>query len=184
MANLKMRPRFAIDVRCDVETLVKVLGEGIARTDPPLEGHFDPARCVLRIPGGRRYLWSPELDVTFEPLEGREDPSDGLRVRCLFTPRPAVWTVFAFCYAVIAFVGMAGGFYGLAQLTMGHPPRAFWITVGAAGLIAAIYGATFMGQGLAATQMYEMRRYLDEGLAQAESRARTAPLTPLDSARL
>ena len=54
----------------------------------------------------------------------------------------------------------------------------------AQALIGAIYGATFMGQGLALSQMYELRSYLDSCLERAEERARVAPMTALDSARL
>lgn len=185
MADLKMRPRFAVDVPCGARTVVEVLAEGIGRADPALEGHFDPGHCVLRIPEDRRYLWSPELDLTFDPLDAEDgDAITGVRVRCLFTPRPSVWTVFAFGYAVLALLGLAAGVFGLVQLSLGHPPWALLGPVVALLSIAAVYGATFIGQGLAATQMYELRRYLDEGLERAEARARTTPRTPLDSAQL
>ena len=140
---------------------------------------------MLRIPETRRYLWSPELDVTFDPLDPDDDRSDGVRVRCLFTPRPSVWTVFAFGYAVLAIVGLAGGLFGLAQLSLGEPPWGFGVMLGAFVLLGSVYAATFIGQGLAATQMYELRRTLDEGLERAEARARfVVPGTPLDSAQL
>jgi hypothetical protein len=56
--------------------------------------------------------------------------------------------------------------------------------VASVALIAVVYGATFIGQGLAAAQMYELRRYLDESLERAEARARATPTTSFDSARL
>jgi hypothetical protein len=139
---------------------------------------------VLRIPDDRRYLWSPELDLTFDGLDSDSDAGEGVRVRCLFTPRPAVWTVFAFGYAVIGLIGLSGGMFGLAQLTLGQSPWALWVPVAAAALIGVVYSATFIGQGLAATQMYELRRYLDEALEQAETQARSTPRTPFDSAQL
>jgi hypothetical protein len=105
-------------------------------------------------------------------------------VRCLFTPRPSVWTGFAFVYAVLAAAGIAGGLYGLAQLALTRPPWGLALAPAALVLIAGVYGATFVGQGLAASQMYELRRCLDASLERAETRARLAPKTPLDSARL
>ena len=184
MADLKMRPRFAVDVRCCAKTVAAKLAEHIADTDPPLEGHFDPAHCVLRVTEDRRYFRSPELDLTFDELDFGGEAGEGVRVRCLFTPRPAVWTAFAFVYSVIAVAGLAGGLFGVAQLSLGRSPWALWVPVAAAVLIAAIYGATFIGQGLAATQMYELRRYLDDGLERAEAYARSTPRTPFDSAQL
>jgi hypothetical protein len=182
--DLKMRPRFAVDVPCEVETLVEALRASVADADPGLEGHFDPAHCVLRIPSARRSFWSPELDLTFESREPAEAPAGGLRVRALFAPRPPVWTGFAFVYAVLAVVALAGALYGLAQLTLGEPPRALGASAAALALIGGVYAATFIGRGLAATQMYELRRALDDAVERAEARARATPRTPLDSARL
>jgi hypothetical protein len=184
MTDLKMRPRFAETVACDAALLVDTLREAIDGADPPLEGHFAPTHCVLRIPPERRSFWSPELDLTFEPLAEDGGAGEGIRVRCLFAPRPAVWTGFAFVYAVLAAVAVGGALYALAQLTLGAAPRALLVSAGALALLAVIYGASFIGQGLAAGQMYELRRYLDEGLERAAARGRARPRTPFDSARL
>lgn len=184
MADLKMRPRFSIDVPCGAAAVVEALRERIGETDPPLEGHFDVARCALRIPAERRSFWSPELDVTFEPVEGAGGAPGGVRVRCMFAPRPSVWTGFAFVYAMLALCGLSGGLFGLVQLSLGSPPWGLAVPAAALVLIAGVYGASFAGQGLAAGQMYQLRRYLDDSLERAAERARAAPPTPLDSAQL
>jgi len=184
MADLKMRPRFAVEVSCDAQTVVRSLEERIEDVDPPLEGTFSPAHCVLQIPVGRRYFFSPELDLTFEPTHSQEGWPGGVRVRCLFAPRPSVWTGFVFVYVVLALSGLAGGLYGIAQLSLGEPPWSLLVPVVALAVIALVYGSTFIGRGLASTQMYELRRYLDACLERAEARARATPRTPLDSAKL
>ncbi|MGH0033792.1 MAG: hypothetical protein ACQGVK_02050 [Myxococcota bacterium] len=184
MADLKLRPRFSVDVCCGASAVVAALEQRIEDADSDIEGRFDTARCVLRIPESRRYLWSPELDVTFDPLDGSAERPSGVRVRCLFTPRPSVWTVFAFLYGVLALLGLCGGIYGLTLLTLGHFSWLIVAPLVSGALIGLIYGATFIGQGLASTQMYELRRYLDEGLERAEAHARVTPRTPFDSAQL
>jgi len=175
MADLQMRPRFAVDVTCDVETFVTMLEEHATEANPPLEGHFDPGHCVVRIPETRRALWSPELDLTFERLEP-EDPGAPAshRVRCLFAPRPAVWTGFAFVLAVLGAAGVASALYGLAQLTLGEPPLALLGVPAALALAALTYASSFIGQGLALSQMYEIRRTLDVCLERAEELGRRA----------
>lgn len=183
MADLKMRPRFAVDVASDVESVVQVLRERIGDADPPLEGYFNTAHCVLGIPAARRYLYSPELDLTFEPT-GSDAWAGGVRVRALVGPRPAIWTAFVYVYAVLALVGLGGALYGVAQLTLGDPPTYLLLPVAALAAMGVVYGSTFIGQGLAATQTYELRRFLEECLEQAERRAHAAPSSPLDSARL
>jgi len=175
MADLQMRPRFAVDVSCDVETLVAVLEENVGQADPPLEGHFDPRHCVLQIPETRRALWSPELDVTFERLEPEAGaPPAQNRVRCLLGPRPAVWTGFAFVFAVLGAAGVAGVLFGFAQLTLGQPPFALLALPAALALAALTYASSFVGQGLALAQMYELRRAFDVSVERAEEQARRA----------
>jgi len=184
MADLKMRPRFAIEVSCDAETVVQSLRERIGKTDPALAGHFHDSHCVLQIPESRRYFYSPELDLTFEPVESDGAWPQAVRVRCLFAPRPSVWTGFIFVYVVLALIGLAGALFGIAQLFLGELPWSLLVPVAAMALTGAVFSSTFIGQGLAASQMYELRRYLDECLESAEARARANPQTPLDSAKL
>ena len=181
MAELRMRPRFAVDVACDVETLVGVLEERLAATEPPLEGFFHERHCVLRVPPERRALWSPELDLTFERSLHAEP---GVHVRCMFGPRPAVFTGFAFAYAALSALGILGALFGLGQLPLGQPPVGFVATGVAVVLIAAVYASSFFGQGLALSQMYQMRRYLEACTEAAERQAQAEPRTPFDSARL
>lgn len=184
MSDFEMRPRFAVEVACGAEALVRALREGVAHVDPPLEGHFDAEHCVLRVPDERRHFWSPELDLTFEPLAGNDGSGEGVRLRCLFGPRPPVWTGFVFAYAMLGLVGLSGAIFGLAQLATGAVPWGLAVPAVCAALAGFVYGATFIGQGLAATQMYEMRSFLDASLEEAEARALARPRTPLDSARL
>ncbi len=185
MADLQMRPRFVVPLRCDQQTVVDTLREHVGDAEPPLEGSFESSHCVLRIPETRRAFWSPELDLTFEPIESEDElPSSGIRVRCLFTPRPGVWTGFAFVYAALGAVGLVAGMYGVAQLTLGQTPEGLAAALGALLLIAGIYAASFIGQGLAAQQMYELRAFLGSGLDRAEEKASARAGTPMDRAGL
>ncbi len=173
MADLEMRPRFAVDVSCDVETLVERLAENVAQAEPPLAGDFDPVHCVLRIPQPRRAFWSPELDLTFECLEPEAEGTPARnRVRCLFAPRPSVWTGFAFVFAVLGAAAVAGAIYGSAQLALGESPSAFLAIPAALVLAGLTYGSSFVGQGLALAQMYELRRTFDASVEHAEAQAR------------
>ncbi len=185
MADVGMRPRFSLSTPCDVETLVTVLHEGAENASPPLEGVFGAEHCVLSLPEERRSFWSPELDLTFESLDaGGVEPSRGVRVRCLFAPRPSVWTGFAFVYAMLAAIALASGLYGIAQLGLGESPSGLGVAMVASLALGGLYVASLIGQGLAAEQMYELRAHLDGALARAEERARQTPRTSLDGARL
>ena len=93
-------------------------------------------------------------------------------MRCLFAPRPAVWTGFAFVFALLGAAGVAGALYGLAQLTLGQEPFGLLAVPAALALAALTYASSFIGQGLALAQMYALRRTFDMSVACAEERAR------------
>jgi hypothetical protein len=181
MTDLRMRPRFTMDLACDAETLVQVLRDRIDEAEPPLEGGFDVRHCLLRIPRSRRSLWSPELDLTFEP---RSDGRPGVRLRCLYAPRSEVWTGFAFLYAALSAAGVIGAVGGIAQATLSAPPWGFAATGAALVLIAAIYAAGYVGRGLSIDEMYQLQRYLDVCIEGAERRFQVEQAAPVDLGRI
>ena len=182
MPNLKLRPRFAVDAACDATALVRELEERAPRADPPLAGHFDDAHCVLRIPPPRCAFFTPELDVTFEDRP-EAAPGHGVRVRCLFSPRPAIWTGFAFAYAMLALTGLSGLILGIAQLSLGLAAWGLLVTLGCLACLGVVYASSYVGQRLAASQMDEIRRCLDACLERAEARARSEPCAEPKNAR-
>lgn len=164
MTDLRMRPRFAVDLACEAEALVRVLRDRIGSAGPSLEGTFDARHCLLRIPASRRSIWSPELDLTFE---ARTDGAPGVRLRCLYAPRSEVWTGFAFAYAALTAIACFSAMGGIAQLTLGHGPTGLAVAGGAVVLIGVIYAASYVGRGLSIQEMYQLQRYLDACIEQA-----------------
>ena len=178
MADLRMRPRFAVDLACEADALVRVLRDRIGSAGPPLEGKFDPRHCLLRIPASRRSIWSPELDLTFEP---RADDEPGVRLRCLYAPRSEVWTGFAFTYAALTAIAFFSAMGGIAQLTLGQTPTGLVVAGGALVLIGVIYTASYVGRGLSIQEMYQLQRYLDACIEQAGGAATGWAQSPASS---
>ena len=106
------------------------------------------------------------------------------RIRGFFSPHPHIWQAFVFIYLTLFATGFFAAMFGLAQLFLARTPSAFLISIGAAALAAFVYGATFIGQGLGAAEMYTLRRFLDETIEQVEERSRREPRAARDSAQL
>jgi hypothetical protein len=55
----------------------------------------------------------------------------------------------------------------MVQYTLGQPPWSLWVAPVAAALFGFVYGATLIGQGLGAEQMYMMRSLIDRACVDA-----------------
>ena len=110
----------------------------------------------FRVPSAEQRFWSPQLSVQAEP------ESDGnTRLHCRYSPRPEVWTLCMFVYSLGAFGICAAAMAGYVQWTLNSTPWAWvGVPVGVA-LIAAVHGASLVGQTLSRDQMEMLRERLD-----------------------
>jgi uncharacterized integral membrane protein len=90
-----------------------------------------------------------------------EDEPDGSVIRGRFSPHPHVWTMFMAVYILLAIIALGGLSYGMVQYTLGQSPWSLLIAPAAVALFGFVYGATLIGQGLGAEQMYTMRSLVD-----------------------
>ena len=74
-------------------------------------------------------------------------------------------------YILLAIIALGGLSYGIVQLTLGQSPWAFIIVPASVATFGFVYGATLIGQGLGAEQMYTMRSLIDRACVDALSAA-------------
>lgn len=157
MAQPRVRPTFDHPLCAGLERfqgdLVRALQAPGGRVRGQLFGHG----AILRIRHDERRVWSPalHLHVEADPTTGRE------AVHGRFSPSSPVWTAFVAIYLALTCVFLASVSYGWAQLTLETTPWALWGAPVALALAAFTYGAAFVGQGLGAEDMYEMRAFVE-----------------------
>lgn len=117
--------------------------------------------AVVQMNDAARTFWSPYLNLEVE------DEPDGSAIRGRFSPHPNVWTLFMGVYILLTIAGLAGLSYAIVQMTLGQTPWAFLAVPAAAALVGFVYGATLIGQGLGAEQMYRMRSLIDRACVQS-----------------
>lgn len=154
----RMRPEFMIAVgNCGPAVMARLqeqlAGEGCALTGQVVGDH-----ACLALPPSKQSLLSPYLNLDLQTRDG------AVRLRGRFGPRPNVWTGFMAVYGVLAMGGLTGGIYGWAQTTVHEFPWGFFGVPAALALIAFVYGAAIIGQGLTADEMYELRAFVDEAV--------------------
>lgn len=178
MGKPRMRPRFEMKVECGVEDVMERIQARLSAGGQSIEGAFTRRHGVLMMPDTRRRFWSPQLGLSLE------DVADGAWIRGRFSPHPHIWTAFMFVYGILFMFGVSGAVYAVVEFALGRSPWALLVPIGCTVLAAFVYGAAFIGQGLGAEEMYELRRFLDDCVDEAVAQEWTTPVTPRDSANL
>lgn len=158
-----MRPNFVTPLVGDGTAVFARLRTMLESDGCPFVGQVLETHAYVRIGRERRSLLSPNLDLELESAEGNA------RLRGRFTPHPSVWMGFMGVFGVLGMLGFAGLMHGLAQMTAHESPWGLLAVPIAGALIAFVYGASFIGQGLSADEMYELRTFVDEAVRGARS---------------
>ena len=162
MAHLpRMRPRFRIPVSGDGSAVLEHLERKLGSPEAPLTGQVVRGHAYLQMPRERRSLLSPFLSLELT------DGPDGTHLTGRFSPAPNVWTGFMALYVFLGLLGFAGLILGWAQTTVEEFAWGFFAFPASVALIAFVYGAAFIGQGLSAHQMYELRAFVDRAVEKA-----------------
>lgn len=153
-----MRPRIELSVGMSPEAVLARLRERLSGPDCPCRGAVANRAIEISMCDVHRHLWSPVLSVEVQ------DGPEGATLRGRFGPSPNVWSLFVALYTTTAILGVAGLMYGLSQVTLGVSPWALWGVPVAAGVGAALYAASFIGQGLGAEQMFVLLDHLERAV--------------------
>lgn len=149
-----MRPRYEVRSAASPAEFRARVASAIADPNAICHGLVDDHKLEL-MARGEHHFWSPELRAYVEA------DGDGSRATGRFGPKPAVWTLFVAVYIHLAFAGVAGLVYAMAQLTLGRSPTAL-IAVPVALVVAVIVRfAVGVGQNLGADEMDLIRDFVD-----------------------
>lgn len=158
----RMRPTFEIALKGDGRRTMARIRARFERGTTRVRGQVVGDHAFVQIPPDRQSLLSPHLNLELRKRD------EGTVLRGRFSPRPNVWTGFMAVYGFLALIALSGLMFGWAQTTVDEYPWGFWgVPVGLA-LIAFVYGASVIGQGLTQEEMYVLRNFVDHMVAAEE----------------
>jgi len=107
-----------------------------------------------------QHYWSPQLGISFEEHE------KGTLVRGLYGPRPNVWALFFYGYAVFAILALFASMWGMALLTMDKDPWPLWIVLGLAIASGILYMIAQTGQKIGAEQTFTLHHFFEDAVGE------------------
>ena len=159
-APLEVLERLRRAAAASPEISAVLLECGGSATDAPRAEHVHKVELTLQ--GERSRIWSPQLACLVAP---RPDGAPGALLKARFGPHPQIWGLYLAGYATSAILTAGLLILGLVQIWLGESPWALWAAPLAMLITALTWGAAFVGQGLGAGQMHDLRRFLDDALA-------------------
>jgi hypothetical protein len=150
-----MRPTFDIPVGDEGHLVLARLREQLDAPGAEFSGQVRSNHAFVRLPEDRSSLLSPHLNL--ELLDAEE----GTVLHGRFSPHPNVWTGFMAVFFTLGMLGLTGFIYGVSQYMLDGPVWAMWALPASLALIAFIYGAAFIGQGLSSEEMFALRAFVE-----------------------
>lgn len=159
----RMRPVFEIRLDSDGANVLRALDGFLQSGTSGLAGQVVlPRHAILQLPPDRRTMLSPFLNLELTEVEG------GAVLKGRFSPHPNVWTGFVAVYFTLAMIAMLSAMYGFVQWRLGQPAWVLLAVPASFGLIAFVYGAAVIGQGLTADEMYDLRALVDRAVRESD----------------
>ncbi len=161
-AQPRPRPRFELFRPEAPEVLLTRVKRALAADRSVCGLVLPPRRIELRVPDADRRLWSPQLTVDVTPTD------EGSRIWARFGPDPHVWTFYIALHAISVFGAFVCLAFGISQWVAGGSPWVLYLTPLSVVLSGLVHGAAYVGQGLGSQQMYKVRVFLEEAIAQSD----------------
>ena len=155
LQSLRSRPRFRRNLPIAPETLLLAFKNRLTKSTS-VTGSVATHHVSVRIPKTDEHFWSPQLGLEIESDE------NGSLIRGLYGPKPAIWTLFIFCYATFGIGTLAMLFWGLSQWQIDQYPWALWFVPGGILTVGGIYLLTQFGQKIGFQQLEVLHKFFTE----------------------
>lgn len=155
MTAIEIRPRFRKVVAIPSEEALQRIRQALDAPQSKIRGYIVDHHVVLKIPPEEQHYWSPQLSLELEAEE------DSTLIRGLYGPKPSVWLMFIFFYAILGFVSLVVMVMGFSQLNLNLSARILWLLPIALLLMVMVYLSAKAGQKKGHSQMEELHRFFE-----------------------
>jgi len=157
IATYQVRPRFKLETTMRVDELTQKLTTALEKEEAPCQGRINSTGFgSIMLPVGQQQYWSPRLTISMEETD------NGTVLRGLYGPRPAVWTLFVFFYALIALAIMVIGTIGMSRISLDKSGVILWWIPILLATFLTLYLVSYFGQKWSRDQMVTLHEFLEK----------------------
>lgn len=152
----RIRPRFSAESPEAVETLIARIRQSLAEEGTPCRGTIHFEYVTIYLPPEEQHYWSPQLSLSLEATE------TGCLVRGLYGPRPEVWTMFVFFYAIIALGATVVAIIGFSNLSLDKSGAILWLLPVLILFFLSLYLTSYFGKRMGQDQLVTLHRFIEQ----------------------
>jgi hypothetical protein len=156
----RLRPRFVLVSELTPDATSARLEQLLRAEDGKLVGQSVKHHMMFGLRDQAHHFWSPWLQLEVRSEIGQ----DQTRVYGRFSPSPSIWMGFAMAYLGLATLSLFAVTFAVSQWMLDRAPDALWVLPICAAVAAAMWTATRIGRGLAAEEMAQLQRAVEECL--------------------
>ncbi|MEO9854176.1 MAG: hypothetical protein ABJH72_17745 [Reichenbachiella sp.] len=154
----QIRPRFRIETSLTPAEIETKLSKSVSEDQESVGGKVIPGHATLTLPERDQHYWSPQLTLSFEEAEGQ------CLLRGMYSPRPAVWTMFVLFYSVVAFASLVISIVGYSKWSLGQSAGILWLVPVLMVIFLSLYLVSYTGQKVGRKQMITLHNFVEETL--------------------
>ncbi|MCB0718404.1 MAG: hypothetical protein KDD65_08150 [Bacteroidetes bacterium] len=169
MADLRLRPRFRVDMLSHRSCIIERLRRDADVAEPVRISLFESS-AVVRVPAQSEHVWSPQLEVSFEPGD-----AGGCVLHGLFGPKPSIWTLFIAGYLFFLCAGFVSFVIGMSAYWIGMDSRILLLVpLAFVGMLVVFLVGRF-GRRMGRDQMVLLHDYVVSVIESCEADPAAAP---------
>ncbi|MEO9965438.1 MAG: hypothetical protein ABJF11_06610 [Reichenbachiella sp.] len=158
LPHYQIRPRFRIATSISPEQIREKLTNAISKSSDSIGGTVITGHATITLPEKDQHYWSPQLTLSFEALDGENV------LRGMYSPRPAVWTMFVLFYSIIGFATLVISIMGYSFWSLGQSAAILWAVPVLLVIFLSLYLVSFLGQRTGKKQMIALHSFVEDTL--------------------
>jgi hypothetical protein len=152
----RIRPRIYVETHLSPDEINHRINSQLKKDSCSCEGKSTKGYATIYPRITEQHFWSPQLTITLDVEDSKT------RVRGLYGPKPSVWTMFVFFYAIIAFAILVVTMIGLSYWSLEMPATILWWIPVLILAFLSLYVVAYFGQKLGHRQMTNIHRFLEK----------------------
>jgi hypothetical protein len=155
LSENKIRPRFKLETDSTIEDITDRIKQSVNAEEATCIARMRHGFIVLYVRPEDQHYWSPQLTLNIENLENGKT-----QIRGLYGPRPTVWTMFVFFYALVGLAILVIGTLGLSYLYLKKSSTILWAVPVLTTVFLSLYYVSSRGKKLGHNQMMVLEDFL------------------------
>lgn len=158
LPHYQIRPRFRVNVGLTMDEVKDKLSASISEKQEAVGGQVIHGHATITVPEQDQHYWSPQLTLSYE------EDCEGVLLRGMYSPRPAVWTMFVLFYSIIGFASLIISVIGYSNWSLGQSAAILWAVPVLVLVFLSLYLASYLGQKVGRKQMIILHSFVEEAL--------------------